>query len=310
MRQPKHRRHFIGAMLMALLFILLISSLLYGWYIHTQDDSLPLFITRILLPLFIGAAISSPFVTYLYGKTNFHLLILPMERQAAHRFVIIVILICSSVGLFQPLSSSVRYNVGKVLHLQSIEEMPPHEQPTFLSLGEWHVDRLRVVPIHTYENGKLWNRNKVYLKSLFLLPIFSQKTAYRSSAKAWLAFKYENTISKKDFARDKGQSYFEQSLGHFKKINVGGFLSFELYDPGEEKQVLTQLARNHSYFESSYSAIYQGNSVDRDWISFRFFVYTVLSFIFIILPIYWLTARYLVRVPDDDLPVRESNGRI
>lgn len=286
-------------MLFALLFILLVSSLLYGWYIHTQDDNLPFFITGIALPLLVGTAITTPFVSYLYGKTNFTLLFLPADRHAAHRFVLVMLLICSAIGLFQPLSISIRYNLGKVLHLQSINDMPPHEQPTFLSLGEWHVDRLRVVPIHTYEDGKLLNFGKVHLKSLFLLPIFSKTDAYESSAKGWLAFKYEHTVSKKEFALDKGQSHFAQSLRHFKKINVGAFLYFELYEPGLEKQVLTQLARNHSYFQSSYSAIYQGNSVDRDWISLHFFIYSALGFFLLILPLYWFTARYLLALPHD-----------
>lgn len=300
MKQPKHRRYFIGAMLIALLFILLVSSLLYAWYIHTQDDGLPFFITRILLPLGVGAAISSAFVSHLYQKNNFYVLLLPAERYAAHRFTLTLILTATAIVLFQPLSTSIRYNVGKVLHLQSVEEMPSYEQPTFLSLGEWHVDRMRVIPIHTYENGKGWNYNKVHLKSLFLLPIFSQKNAYQNAAKAWLAFKYENTISKEEFARNKGRAYFEQSLSHFKKINVGAFLYFELYDQGLEKQVLTQLARNHSYFKSSYSAVYQGNSVDRDWISLRYFVYTLLGFLLIVIPLYWLIIRYMIAMEDDD----------
>lgn len=300
MKQLQHRRYLIRAMLIALLFILLVSSLLYAWYIHTQDDGLPIFITRIFLPLAVGTAISSALVSYLNKKYNFYILILPVERPAAHHFVLALLLTCSAVLLFQPLSNSIRYNVGKVMHLQSIEEMPAHAQPIFLSLGEWHVDRMRVVPIQTYENGKGWNRNKVYLKSLFLLPIFSQKNAYQSSAKAWLAFKYENTISKEEFARNKGRIYFEQSVRHFKKINVGGFLYFELYEQGTEKQVLTQLARNHSYFKSSYSAIYQGNSVDRDWISMRYFVYTLLGLLLVVIPIYWLIIRYLVAIEDDD----------
>lgn len=284
-------------MLIALLFIVLVSTLLYAWYIHTQDDNLPVLITRILLPLSVGAAVSSVFVPYLYGKTYFHLIIFPSARPVVHRFVIMALLTCSAVGLFRPLSTSIRYNVGKVLHLHSIEEMPPHKQPTFLSLGEWHVDRMRVSPIRTYEYGQLWNSNKVHLKFLFLLPIFPKKTAYENSAKAWLAFKYEKAISKKEFVKNQGQSYFEEALRHFKKINVGGFWYFELYETGQEKQIFTQLARNHSYFQSSYSAIYQGNSVDRDLISLRFFTYSALCFFLLVVPVYWLTARFLLDEP-------------
>ncbi len=279
-------------MLIALLFILLVSTVLFALYIHTQDDNFPFFLTRIVLPLSVGAAISSVFTTYIYTKTNLYLRFLPFTHRALHRVAIALILTCSATLLFQPLASSIRYNVGKVLHLESIEEMPPHQQPTFLSLGEWHVDRMRVIPIHTYENGWGWNRNKVHLKSLFLLPIFSQKNAYERAAKAWLAFKYEDTITKEEFALNRGRHSFEQSVRHFKKINVGAFLYFQLYDQGLEKQTLTQLARRHSYFKSSYSAVYQGNAVDRDLLSLRYFIYTLLALLFFVGPLYWLIVRY------------------
>lgn len=173
--------------------------------------------------------------------------------------------------------------------------MLPYQQPTFLELGEWHTDRMRVMPINTYERGKLWNRQQIHLKSMYLVPIFSQTTAYRTTAKAWLTFKYQETIPYDEFVQNQGKPYFDQFLGHFKKINVTAFLYFEKYPQGKERQIFTNMARLHSYFQSGYANIYQGQTIDRDLISLRYFVYFLSAFFLFVLPIFWLIAKFLLQ---------------
>ncbi|MFD2600410.1 hypothetical protein ACFSQ3_15755 [Sphingobacterium corticis] len=293
--QGKRKYIFTGAMLLALLFVLVVLAIGYAYYIHTSDDTFPELFTRVAIPSLVAFVLFSIILPYFISRSTFNPKWRWLKEEHRSKYTITTIQVFFAVVLFQPIATSLQYNVGKLLHLQRIDEMPPHQQPQFLSLEEWHIDRLRVIPIHTYDYGKWWNYKKVHLTSLFLLPIFSKETAYRQSAKAWLAFKYEHSISEEEFKDNAGRPYFSQSLNHFKKINVGGFLYFERYPAGTEKQVLAKLASNHSYFQSSYAGVYRGQSVDQDLISLRYALYFLIGFLFFAVPSYWIIFTHMLR---------------
>lgn len=262
---------------------LLAASVIYGLYVYVFEDLLPPFLTRTLLPAVTGISVAY------FGFASVSTKVEELRTSGADRASwtnvgLYGLIILSTVLLFFPLSKSIRYNFAQVLYLSNIDEMPPYDQPTFLSLGDWHADRMRVMPLNTYRYGHFIYANRVYVQSMFLVPIFSKERAYRASAKGWLAFTYEKSVSRSVFEKDRGASVFAEFFGHFKRINVSGFLYFEQFPAGTERRIFTEMARRHSFFQSAYSNIFIGHVVDRDLISLRYFAYFLLSFLFLFIP--------------------------
>lgn len=282
--------HFFFPMLVGLVLVLVTASLVYGFYIHCYTDTLPRILTFGLLPLLVALTIG-----YFLIPRIRQLIVFKWLSAKTNVLVLYLIFITISMATFVPLANSLRYNIGQVQYLGNIDEMPAHAQSTFLELGEWHTDRMRVMPVNTYERGKWWNRHHVQLKSMYLVPIFSEETAYRTHAKAWLAFKYTATIPYEEFTKNQGKPYYDKFVNHFKRINVTAFRYFERYPRGKEHQLFTNMARVHSYFRSGYTGVYEGHTMDRDLVSIRYFAYFLVVFFLFVVPTMWLISRFLLR---------------
>lgn len=293
MKEKVRYSDFLLPMIIGVSLVLVISSFLYGLYIHFHYDTFPKSLTLGVLPLLVALGIGYFFIPKMRDRVFFKH-ILSRTNLDIHSMGLYLLLIVSSTTLFYPLALSIRYNVGKVIYLKNIDDMPAHEQPTFLELGEWYADRMRVIPINTYNRGKFFNRHQVYLKSMYLVPLFSRETAYQNNAKGWLAFKYEETMPLDEFLQNQGKPYFDQFVRHFKSIHVTAFLYFEQYPSGKERQLFTNMARIHSYFQRGYANIYEGRSVDRDLVSMRYFVYFLIIAVIFMLPSLWLISRFLL----------------
>ncbi|MBE8713609.1 hypothetical protein [Sphingobacterium hungaricum] len=277
---------FLGWLFLAYL----LCASIYILFLLKTENILPTKLFTIFIPLIIGAAIAffargKVLKNVENGRYIFRFRVVDIQFIA-------VFIFCLLIG-FSQLSKSLYFNLANVLYLNTIDELPKYTQPPFLELGDWYADRQRAIPLHTFERGSLFNSDKVYVKTLFLLPVFSKEKAYESGAKAWLAFDYSSSMPFEEFVETNGKKQYDEFLSHFKKINVRAFRYFESYPENTLKRVYTELARTHSYFQSGYINIYQGMDTDRDlWAQYyvRQFLY---YFIFVIIPLLIVSSLFV-----------------
>lgn len=187
--------------------------------------------------------------------------------------------------LFPPVAKSLRYNFGYVKTIHSINDLKANQGAVFLELSDWYADRMRVIPLHTYQQSGWFGLGRVELQSLFIVPVFSNEDAYRTHARAWLAFNYTDLMSKKEFAENGGEEFYRSSLVHFKRRNVREFRYLEAYPRGPEYETFMQMARAHHYYKSGFSGVYQGQEVDRDVLSAHYWKYALFFFGLVGVPI-------------------------
>ncbi|MGO1596290.1 MAG: hypothetical protein ACTHYC_12705 [Sphingobacterium sp.] len=274
-----------------------VSSLLYACILLTWNINLPHW-SQWVIPLLLSLSVLAIFRKRLFGPilTGQRLI----ERIHISEWLLMITLPVIAAVLFSPLAKSLRFNFGYVKTISSINELAPYQDAVFLEVSDWHVDRMRVIPIQTYRRSGLFNLGKIELNSLFIVPVFSKENAYQTHARAWLAFNYTDRISAKAFAEGRGEEFYRSSLVHFKRRNVREFRYLEAYPRGEEYDTFQQMARAHDYYKSGFSGIYQGQEIDRDVLSAHYWKYALFHFILIGLPLmlglsmviyFWLTNR-------------------
>lgn len=189
------------------------------------------------------------------------------------------------IVLFKPMAESLRFNFGQVKVLASVHALKPHEEAVFLELSDWYADRMRVIPIHTFKKLPGWFRpGKIQVNSLFIVPIFSRDDAYRTHARAWLAFHYSDRMTAKDFSQGGDRDFYRSAMIHFKRRNIREFRYLEAFPRGEEYRQFQNMARVHHFFKKGFSGIYQGQDVDRDVMSAYYGKYALFLFALIGLP--------------------------
>ena len=264
-------RKIIFSLLILLLASLMLSSLIYGGLLLKGFSNQPtwaLYSFPFFCAIIILFFLKEPFLSTLntgvfYGFVNWKNLIL---------FFSIPLLTCV---LFQPLANSLRYNVANVLTIQSIKELKQHENTAFLEVEKWYVDKMQVLPINTVKQRGMFQRSKVELNALFLVPVFSKDEAYKSFARAWLAIEYSQIVNKKELDEKKGHPFFKSSLIHFRRLNLLAFNYLEDFPRGANREVFTSLTRSHSFYKSGYGNIFRGQDVDRDILSAYYFKYSL-----------------------------------
>lgn len=195
--------------------------------------------------------------------------------------------------LFQPLADSLRYNVAKVITIESIKDLEQHQSTAFLEVENWYTDKMQVLPLNTMKDLGWFQRSKVELNVLFLVPIFSRDDAYKSFARAWLAVEYAEVVDKKELDHKKGHPFFRSSLMHFRGLNLLAFNYLEEFPRGENREILTSLTRKHTFFKSGYGNIFRGQDVDRDLLSAHYFKYFLFLTAIVGLPILFVLAYLL-----------------
>jgi len=294
-------RNYVLPFLGWLFLAYVLSSGTYAFFLLQADHVLPSLIFHWTIPFLIAFLIGIVAKNRILKKVDSHIYFLGVNLI---EFQFVVIFIISVLIGFTPLAKGLYFNLSNVTYLSSLDDLKKHQQPPFLQLEDWYTDRLRVIPLSSYEFGTVFHANKVHLRTMFLLPLFSNEGAYREGAKAWLAFDYRETITKSEFLETKGKEQFQQFLSHFKKINVRGFSYFESYPEGPSKQVYLELAKTHSFFRRGFAHIYQGQVVDRDLLAqyeARKFLY---YFLCIILPLIGVSG-YFVKI---NIPLQQKNS--
>lgn len=200
--------------------------------------------------------------------------------------------------LFVPCAKSLRYNFGQVLTITSLNDLAPYQESVFIEVSDWHADRMRVIPIHTYDKLPFWFGNRrIELTSLFIVPVFSDiHAAYKTHARAWLAFSYTDRISYEELENGGDKAFYRSSTTHFKRLNINDFQYLEAFPRGKQYDLFKKLAQVHHFYNSDFSGVYQGHEVDRDVLSAYYAKYALFFGILIGLPLvtilslllYWL----------------------
>ncbi|SFS85641.1 hypothetical protein [Sphingobacterium wenxiniae] len=261
--QTYRLRHFAFPLLLAILLIIAISTFLYGIIVHLNIQSIPDWLMQIIIPCILGGIAIQRVYPRLLNRFEFRL---PSYFSTLPKLVLYLLMMGMSLVVIHYSAKSIRYNFGKTLYVKSVNDLQPHEQPYFLEMGDWYADRLRVIPLNTYEMTGLFTK-KVQLRSLFVMPVFSRNTAYRTKAKAWLAVDYKKIVSETEFKSNQGRDFYEESLSHFRKINVREYLYLEQYPNNKFYRIYLNLVQTHSYFQSGYAYIYKGQNIHRDTLS-------------------------------------------
>lgn len=253
--------------------VLAFVSLCFGWAFYTWNAIWPNW-TRIVIPFLLSLLfliLCSPFI-----KKFTDLEYTPASRLISPFWSMTIGLSIITIILMGPVIDSLRYNLGKVLTISSIQELKPNEQPAFLQVDDWYVDKMRVIPIKTIHSGSFLGFGKPTVNLLLIVPIFSNSNAYRSHAKAWLAFEYSEHFSKKEIKEGADETFLQNSLIHFKRLNIREFRYLEAYPRNSNYEAFLKMAQIHDYFTSGYGNVYLGQYVDRDILSgylMRYFLF-------------------------------------
>lgn len=200
--------------------------------------------------------------------------------------------------LFVPCAKSLRYSFGQVLSITSLNDLAPYQESVFIEVSDWHADRMRVIPIHTYDKLPFWFGNRrIELTSLFIVPVFSDiQAAYKTQARAWLAFSYTDRISFEELENGGDRDFYRSSTTHFKRLNINDFRYLEAFPRGKHYDLFKKMAQVHHFYNSDFSGVYQGQEVDRDVLSAYYAKYALFFGLLIGLPLililslmlYWL----------------------
>jgi len=270
---------FFKKIFLPLLFLevalLIFVSFCYAIMVHSWNAIWPEWAT-IVIPVLLSLII------LLLIKDKFLKIILSEKyEEQLRRRASIVLLICLPIlttVLFSGLSQSLRYNFGKVLTINSINELKANETPAFLQVNDWYVDRMRVIPLKTLSRPNFFDFDKYKANLLFIVPIFSNKDAYKTHAMAWLAFEYEADFSEEELKEGLDTKFLNGSLTHFKRMNIREFRYLEAYPRNEHYNAFMQMAQIHNYYKSGFGNVYKGQEVDRDILSAHFFKYFLFLF--------------------------------
>ena len=199
-------------------------------------------------------------------------------------FILFLSLPLLTAILFQPVWKSLRYNFGSVLHLSNMKDLKENVNPSFLEVDNWYVDRMRVIPFNYMEDGLYVPLGKVRVNVLFLVPIFQFEDAYRSFARAWLAFDYTKVIDKADFNENYGQDFVKSSMIHFKRMDLRQFQYFESFPRDDKYRVFTDMQQLHGFYKSGFGNIYLGQDINRDELSAYYAKYALFLFAIVGIP--------------------------
>ena len=264
------KRIFLSLFFLVLTMLILV-SICYGLMVRTWNANWPEWAIRV-----IPFTISIAFLALFKHKFLKTILKIQFEDQRLTRqltrllFIGLPILITL---LFSPLTQSIKYNLGNVLTLNSINELKANQSPAFLQLNDWYVDRMRVIPLRTLSPPNLFKWNTYRVSLLFIVPIFSNQDAYKSYAKAWLSFEYIQEFSKQEMQEGLDDEFVNGSMTHFKRLDIREFRYLELIGRNEHYNTFIRMAQVHNYFKSGFGTVYKGQEVDRDILSAHFFKY-------------------------------------
>src|SRR5690606_40888238 len=92
------------------------------------------------------------------------------------------------------------------------------------------IYRMRVIPFSYFEFAGGANLGKVELNTLFVVPLFSKKDPYLTTAKAWMGFKYTDYVSFINVIRGNQEDldeHLRRSYNHFKMRDISDFAYLE-----------------------------------------------------------------------------------
>ena len=273
-------RNIFLPVLFSIVSALAVNSLLYAWLLISWNINLPHW-SQWVIPLTVSFGL-----LLLFRRRLFKLI-------PGTEWVLMITLPVIIAILFSPLAKSLRFNFGYVKTIPSINALKANDAAVFLEVSDWYVDRMRVIPIQTFQRPGLFSFGQVKLNSLFIVPIFSKDNAYKTHARAWLAFNYTGRISTAEFAEGQGEEFYRSSLTHFKRRNVREFRYLEAYPRGAESETFQQMARAHQYYKSGFSGIYRGQEIDRDVLSAHYFKYALFLFIVVGTPSMFVLSALL-----------------
>ncbi len=270
------------------LILLLVCSLFYYLIISSWNINPPEWLAWVIPVITSIAAvllIRKPLFERFYSDIS--------EINYAPLIVCLIILPVLTAILFPPLSKSIRYNFGSVIRLNSVNQVKPHKSSIFLELDDWYVDRLQVIPLRTISEPNIFSFGKYKVSILFIVPIFASADPYRSHAKAWLAFDYHKVFSREELNNHLDDEFANNTLIHFKRMDVRAFKYLEAFPRGQEYNVLIQMAQAHSYFKSGFSTVYKGQDVDRDLLAIHSLQYFLFLQVIFGIPLLLIAAGIL-----------------
>lgn len=221
-------------------------------------------------------------------------------------FCLFLSLAMISVFMFIPLSKSIRYNLAKVTRLESVNNIKPYQSIDFLELDDWHVDRMRVMPFSYFEFAGGSRIGQVELNTLFVVPLFSKKDPYLTTAKAWMGFKYTDYVSLMDVIRgneEEAEEHLRRSYSHFQKRDIGDFAYLEALPKNKVRGMFQQLAAAHTYYTSAYDNVFIGQEVERDVLSMYYLKFSVFLYLIVALPIALIASGILLWIHKRNEPL-------
>ncbi len=268
-------------LLLALLCILFLTSILYIILIFDKEASWS-FLFKWLYPLSFAVVLIALSHRKILAQWNESL---QLNDFLNLKFILLITVIpVLNMILFQPIARSLYYNLAKVKTIKSIDELNAFEKPAFLEVEDWYVDRMQVIPFNSIKPLGGLNFGKYEIQTLLLVPIFNREDAYKTNAKAWLAFAYKENI-KQDQANDAYlEKFLNSSITHFKRMNIGDFTYLEAYPRGENYDLLYEMAKVHNFYKSGFDNIYRGEDVEREVLANYYFKYSLFLFLIIGLP--------------------------
>ena len=273
-------------------------------------------VLSIVILLFLSLSLSSIlYILFLFGSSGnwpvWAMIIFPavvalfvifMARQRIGKGLIIIgVMLPILVSLlFQPLVKSLRYNFGEVRTLKTIYDLKPYDKALFLDAEDWYVDRMQVIPVsREVPLSGLFNLGKKKIEALFLVPIFQKDEPYMAYARGWMAFDYSKMFAADEVNEESVNKFLESSLSHFKRLNLRQFSYLERMPRNNAQDLFSKMSQTHEFYKSGFGNIYQGQDVDRDYLSayyLKFFLFSLLIIgipgILIILAALYLVERY------------------
>ncbi len=273
-------------------------------------------VLSIVILLFLSLSLSSIlYILFLFGSSGnwpvWAMIIFPavvalfvifMARQRIGKGLIIIgVMLPILVSLlFQPLVKSLRYNFGEVRTLKTIYDLKPYDKALFLEAEDWYVDRMQVIPVsREVPLSGLFNLGKRKIETLFLVPIFQKDEPYMAYARGWMAFDYSKMFAADEVNEESVNKFLESSLSHFKRLNLRQFSYLERMPRNNAQDLFSKMSQTHEFYKSGFGNIYQGQDVDRDYLSayyLKFFLFSLLIIgipgILIILAALYLVERY------------------
>ncbi|MFZ4260914.1 hypothetical protein ACFRAE_02670 [Sphingobacterium sp. HJSM2_6] len=292
------------SLLITLLSIIFLTSVIYSLLIVNKEANWSL-LFKGLFPLCLAAVVIA--LTYRSILPNWNINLTISSYLNLKFIVLITVIPILNTILFQPIARSLHYNLAKVATLNSVQELKAFEKPAFLEVEDWYVDRMQVIPINTIKPLSAITFGKVEQKVLLLVPIFNRDDAYKSNAKAWLAFVYQKTLTAEEAKPANYVEFLNSSITHFKRMNIADFSYLEAYPRGENYDILYEMAKVHTFYKSGFDNIYKGQYVDRDTLAIYYLKYSLFFFLIVgllaILLISLLLHYVANKQPNQELPV-------